>query len=105
MPVMASRPGSWPPPSCGPYLLRFAQEAAWREDNRRRSNGEQLRVVAGLAMSLKAISRFLLIQATTLSRNLRDQAATLAHRSKRVLIMSLIWRVDATIRSLAFRSP
>jgi transposase-like protein len=37
----------------GPYLLRFAQEAAWREDNRRRSNGEQVRVIAGLAMISK----------------------------------------------------
>jgi transposase-like protein len=37
----------------GPYLLRFAQEAAWREDNRRRSNGDQVQVVAGLAMGLK----------------------------------------------------
>jgi hypothetical protein len=26
----------------GPYLLRYAQEAAWREDLRRASNGEQL---------------------------------------------------------------
>ncbi len=37
----------------GPYLLRFAQEAAWREDNRRVSNGDQVRRVAGLAMSRK----------------------------------------------------
>jgi transposase-like protein len=37
----------------GPYLLRFAQEAAWREDNRRVSNGEQVRRVATLAMSRK----------------------------------------------------
>lgn len=34
----------------GPYLLRFAQEAAWREDNRRLSNGEQTRTIAALAM-------------------------------------------------------
>ena len=34
----------------GPYLLRFAQEAAWREDNRRVSNGEQTQRVAHLAM-------------------------------------------------------
>lgn len=34
----------------GPYLLRFAQEAAWREDNRRVSNGEQVRMVAALAL-------------------------------------------------------
>lgn len=34
----------------GPYLLRFAQEAAWREDNRRVPNGEQVQRVAHLAM-------------------------------------------------------
>jgi hypothetical protein len=37
----------------GPYLLRFAQEASWREDNRRLSNGEQVHRVAGLAMAAK----------------------------------------------------
>lgn len=37
----------------GTYLLRYAQEASWREDNRRVSNGEQVRRVAGLAMSGK----------------------------------------------------
>ena len=35
----------------GAYLLRYAQEASWREDNRRVSNGEQVQRVAGLAMS------------------------------------------------------
>jgi transposase-like protein len=34
----------------GAYLLRYAQEAAWREDNRRVANGEQTRNVAALAM-------------------------------------------------------
>ncbi len=34
----------------GPYLLRFAQEAAWREDNRRVPNGDQVSRVAGLAL-------------------------------------------------------
>jgi transposase-like protein len=34
----------------GAYLLRYAQEAAWREDNRRSSNGDQTRTVASLAM-------------------------------------------------------
>lgn len=34
----------------GAYLLRYAQEAAWREDNRRMSNGEQVNSVAGLAV-------------------------------------------------------
>jgi len=34
----------------GAYLLRYAQEAAWREDNRRSSNGDQTRSVASLAM-------------------------------------------------------
>ncbi len=34
----------------GPYLLRYAQEASWREDHRRISNGEQVHMVSGLAM-------------------------------------------------------
>ncbi len=34
----------------GTYLLRYAQEASWREDNRRVTNGEQTRTVAALAM-------------------------------------------------------
>lgn len=37
----------------GVYLLRYAQEAAWREDNRRVSNGDQVSRVAGLALSRK----------------------------------------------------
>lgn len=34
----------------GTYLLRYAQEASWREDNRRVANGDQTRSVAALAM-------------------------------------------------------
>jgi transposase-like protein len=34
----------------GTYLLRYAQEATWREDNRRVANGEQTQRVAHLAM-------------------------------------------------------
>ena len=34
----------------GPYLVRYAQEAAWREDLRRLSNGDQVYSAAGLAM-------------------------------------------------------
>jgi transposase-like protein len=37
----------------GPYLLRYAQEAAWREDHRRLANGEQVEAVTGLAMKHK----------------------------------------------------
>jgi hypothetical protein len=37
----------------GPYLLRYAQEASWREDCRRMSNGEQVNRVARLAMASK----------------------------------------------------
>jgi ISXO2-like transposase domain len=33
----------------GPYLLRCAQEASWREDHRRISNGDQVHMVASLA--------------------------------------------------------
>ena len=35
----------------GVYLLRYAQEASWREDNRRMSNGDQTRRVAALALA------------------------------------------------------
>lgn len=42
----------------GPYLVRFAQEAAWREDNRRLTNGEQVRAVVTLAMKCKRSDKF-----------------------------------------------
>ena len=34
----------------GNYLLRYAQEATWREDNRRVDNGAQVHQIAGLAL-------------------------------------------------------
>ena len=34
----------------GAYLVRYAQESAWREDHRRAPNGVQVKAVAGLAM-------------------------------------------------------
>jgi len=37
----------------GVYLLRYAQEASWREDHRRLSNGEQVYRVAGLGLRRK----------------------------------------------------
>ncbi len=37
----------------GVYLLRYAQEAAWREDSRRVANGEQVSRVAQLALARK----------------------------------------------------
>jgi hypothetical protein len=37
----------------GVYLLRYAQEASWREDNRRMSNGDQIRQIVGLALKRK----------------------------------------------------
>jgi transposase-like protein len=37
----------------GPYLARYAQEAAWREDLRRVSNGEQAHGIIRLAMQLR----------------------------------------------------
>jgi hypothetical protein len=32
------------------FVFRYAQEASWREDHRRISNGDQVNVVSGLAM-------------------------------------------------------
>ena len=37
----------------GDYLLRYAQEAAWREDQRRVSNGDQVKRVVDLALGRK----------------------------------------------------
>ena len=37
----------------GQYLLRYAQEATWREDNRREPNGAQANRLAGLALKAK----------------------------------------------------
>jgi ISXO2 transposase-like protein len=34
----------------GAYLLRYAQESSWREDNRRVSNGDQVNRIATLAL-------------------------------------------------------
>jgi transposase-like protein len=35
----------------GIYLIRYAQESAWREDHRRMDNGRQVMAVSGLAMA------------------------------------------------------
>ncbi len=35
----------------GPYLVRYAQESAWREDHRRMDNRRQVQTVMGLAMA------------------------------------------------------
>jgi transposase-like protein len=37
----------------GAYLVRYAQEAAFREDRRRMSNGDQVNAIVGLAMNAK----------------------------------------------------
>ena len=37
----------------GPYFVRYVQEAAWREDNRRLGNGEQVEAIISLALKLK----------------------------------------------------
>jgi transposase-like protein len=42
----------------GVYLLRYAQEASWREDHRRMSNGDQTYRVAGLALGKKTSPDF-----------------------------------------------
>ena len=39
----------------GAYLLRYAQESSWREDNRRVSNGDQVNPVAKFRSSQAAI--------------------------------------------------
>jgi hypothetical protein len=42
----------------GAYLLRYAQESSWREDNRRMANGDQVVRLAGLALHKKTSPDF-----------------------------------------------
>jgi len=37
----------------GPYLIRYAQESAWREDHRRVDNGRQVQAVMALALACR----------------------------------------------------
>jgi hypothetical protein len=39
----------------GTYLVRYAQEAAFREDHRRMDNGQQVKTVARLAMACRPL--------------------------------------------------
>jgi ISXO2-like transposase domain len=43
----------------GPYLVRYAQEAAWREDHRRVDNGRQVQGVMALALPIRGLVRLL----------------------------------------------
>ena len=47
----------------GTYLIRYAQESAWREDHRRVANGQQVKAVAGLAMMAPAVRRLVRVLA------------------------------------------
>jgi hypothetical protein len=49
-----------------PYLIRFAQESAWREDHRKDPNGSQVDRVVALAMHGKPKRRFLRLLAAEL---------------------------------------
>jgi hypothetical protein len=71
----------------GVYLLRYAQEASWREDNRRVTNGEQIRTIAALAM--RRFSGFLgLLAATRYQQNVA------------FLVRPFTWNVPRDIMSI-----
>jgi hypothetical protein len=42
----------------GAYLIRYAQEASWRDDHRRVDNGAQVSRVASLALAARALVHF-----------------------------------------------
>jgi transposase-like protein len=65
----------------GPYLARYAQEAAWREDFRRASNGGQVHRVVELAMP--AVGRFPRLLATI--PGIAFKGATQPHAAKRLV--------------------
>jgi hypothetical protein len=52
---------AWPPRAetgphhvAGPYLVRYAQQSAWREDKRRVSNGDQVQMGVSLALDSRS---------------------------------------------------
>jgi hypothetical protein len=47
----------------GTYLVRYAQESAWREDHRRVDNGRQTMSLAGLAMMAPTSNRLVRVLA------------------------------------------
>jgi hypothetical protein len=49
----ASRRNRTPSHIAGDYLLRYVQEASWREDNRSASNGKQVNRLAALVVKNK----------------------------------------------------
>jgi hypothetical protein len=49
----------------GAYQFRYAQEASWREDNRRVSKGDQAKRLASLLLKQKAFGLFLCVLATS----------------------------------------
>ncbi len=55
----------------GAYLLRYAQEASWREDNRRASNGDQVNRVAQLSMNCKPSVDFFWVLAAASYREVK----------------------------------
>ena len=56
----------------GPYLVRFAQEAAFREDARRVANGEQVQPRGRAGDGEQAERRFLRLLAAAQDRSLRE---------------------------------
>ena len=61
--------------SPAPYLLRYAQEASWREDNRRVTNGEQVQPRCRAGDEAQAVRGFLRILAEAHSVNPANQYA------------------------------
>jgi hypothetical protein len=66
----------------GQYLLRYAQEATWREDNRRASNSDQVSRLAGLAAKHKSSVDSAGIGSGTLRSNATLTALSDQHHSK-----------------------
>jgi ISXO2-like transposase domain len=62
----------------GPYLIRFAQESAWREDHREYSNGSQVDRVVALAMTTSRVLFSAVLTADYPDKSLISYANTLS---------------------------
>lgn len=59
----------------GQYLLRYAQEAPWREDNRRQANGDHVNRVAKLAPGQQTVREFQRVLVAARFRLIRPRSA------------------------------
>src|SRR3954451_9925680 len=81
----------------GPYLVRYAQEAAWREDLRRVSNGEQVYRPRWVGDALPAIGGLLRVLATRPGGLDRRQLTTPAVSMRAIVVFARLSELSSVL--------